>query len=68
MTIEDDERRLEHAALMASKVRRSRIAQLILEAIPAEASITEVDAALADVLRERLDLRSRKQAIKRGLS
>lgn len=66
--IDEEEEKITRAILIDAKRRRAKIAETIIAALPVDELDALIDAALADVLLDRLITRSNKQEIRRGPS
>lgn len=64
--IDENEERLDRAALIDAKRRRAKIAETIIAALPVDELDALIDAALADVLLDRLIMRANRQELRRG--
>lgn len=66
--IDEEEEKIDRAILIDAKRRRARIAETIVAALPVGELDALIDAALADVLLDRLIMRANRQEINKGPS
>jgi len=64
--IDENEERLDRAALIDAKRRRAEITEKIYAALPVDELDALIDAALADVLLDRLIMRANRQELRIG--